>query len=204
VAKKQTGAQQPGLTRGKAVLIGVLSIVLLVVLYVQYGKYIGDSGNVDAQAAASRAPARKLTRTETTSPAELSAEPEGDAQAALLEFDQSKWKPPEVSKVIAYDPFALPAGFPRPSATGALNLAEGVTTVTAEEKSRQLADALAELRMQLDELKQRGVHVIVGQKNEYVAMIGDRQIRVGDEINGFTVTKIDLKEGVIVERRSLE
>jgi hypothetical protein len=202
VAKKQNAAQPVRLTRGKAVLIGVLSIVLMVVLYVQYGKYAG--GSDDAEVVATRPSGQKLSSTETTAPAVPSDEAQADTQAALLEFDQSKWKPPELSKVIAYDPFALPAGFPRPQATGALNLVEGETDLTAEEKSKRLADALAALRMQLDELKERGVHVIVGQKDQYVAMIGDRQIHVGDEINGFTVTKIDPKEGVRVERKSVE
>jgi hypothetical protein len=31
-------------------------------------------------------------------------------------------------------------------------------------------------------------------------MIGDRTVHVGDEINGFTVTEIDPKTGVRVER----
>ena len=57
--------------------------------------------------------------------------------------------------------------------------------------------------MQLEELKQRGVHVIVSKNDQYVAMIGDRMIHVGDEINGFTVTAID-PEGVRVERKEAE
>jgi hypothetical protein len=49
------------------------------------------------------------------------------------------------------------------------------------------------------------VHVIVGQKGQYVAMIGDRMVHVGDEIgNGFTVTEIDPKEGVSVDWKSSE
>jgi hypothetical protein len=202
VVKTQAGTQKPGLTRGKAVLIGVLAVVLVSVLFVQYGKYAGGSES-EVGPVASRVPSRKLPRSATTAPAETNAETEDDTRTALLEFDQAKWKPPELSKVIAYDPFARPAGFPKPPAPG-LNIVEE-TGASAEEKSKQLADALAELRMQLDELKERGVHVIVGQKGQYVAMIGDRVIHVGDEIgNGFTVTEIDPKDGVIVDWKSSE
>ena len=48
--------------------------------------------------------------------------------------------------------------------------------------------------------KQRGVHVIVREGDQYVAVIGDRMLHVGDEINGFTVTAID-PDGVHVERK---
>jgi hypothetical protein len=202
VAKKPNSPQQHALTRGKAVLIGVLAVVLVGVLYMQYGKHAGGSETGEVVPAVARAPARTLPTPLTTTP-ETAAETDAFAQAALLEFDQTKWKPPEISKVIAYDPFALPAGFPQSSSFG-LNVAAGGGG-TSDEKSKQLADALAELRMQLDELKERGVHVIVGQKGQYVAMIGDRMVHVGDEIgSGFTVTEIDPKEGVSVGWKSSE
>jgi hypothetical protein len=35
-------------------------------------------------------------------------------------------------------------------------------------------------------------------------MIGDRTIHVGEDIKGFTVTKIDPTNGVVVERKSVE
>jgi hypothetical protein len=196
VAKTQTGAKQYGLTRGKAVLIGVLAIALVGVLYVQYGPDSGDAKALDQ--AATRGTARTPARSTSTKPAATDADTASDTQGALLEFDQAKWKSPKLSKVIAYDPFALPPGFPQPASFVNSDAADE-TAATAQEKSKQLADALAELRTQLDELRERGVHVIVGQKDQYVAMIGDRRLHVGDQINGFTVTEIDPKEGVRVE-----
>jgi hypothetical protein len=205
VAKTQTGSKPLGLTRGKAVLIAVLSVVLVGVLYMQYGKFVGGAAEEASERVASRTPARKPALVTQVKPAGPNAETEDDTQNALLEFDQAKWTPPEVSKVIAYDPFALPDGFPRPSTSGLLGPMAEETEATAEEKSKQLADALAELQIQLDELKERGVHVIIGQNDQYVATIGDRVIHVGDEIgNGFTVTEIDPKEGVRVEWKHRE
>jgi hypothetical protein len=202
MAKRQTGTSKPGLTRGKASLIGVLAVVLVAVLYVQYGRYGGGSSNDSTESLNARAPTSRAVPAAQPVSSDKQIDGDNETQAALLEFDQTKWKPPELSKVIAYDPFALPAGFPQPR-TASLNATED-DDATAEEKSKQLADALADLRMQLDELKERGVHVIVGQKDQYVAMIGDRMIHVGDEINGFTVTEIDPKDGVRVERKTVE
>jgi hypothetical protein len=44
------------------------------------------------------------------------------------------------------------------------------------------------------------VHVIVRERDAYVAVIGDRLLHVGDKINEFTVTAID-PDGVHVEMK---
>jgi hypothetical protein len=44
---------------------------------------------------------------------------------------------------------------------------------------------------ELQGLKKQGVGVIIKKKEEFVAMVGDQEVRVGDEINGFTVIAID-------------
>jgi hypothetical protein len=49
-------------------------------------------------------------------------------------------------------------------------------------------------------LQERGVNVIVRGRDEYVAMIGNRTVHVGDDIDGFTVTAIE-PDGVRVERK---
>jgi len=132
-------------------------------------------------------------------------EADRDTQAALLEFDQAKWKSPELSVVVAYDPFALPPGFPQPPRVhnASDEVSGAIDDSTAADRAKELADALEELQTQLDDLKQRGVHVIVSQNDQYVAMIGDRVIHVGDKINEFTVTEID-PSGVRVERKDAE
>ena len=57
--------------------------------------------------------------------------------------------------------------------------------------------------MELAALQARGVNVIVRGRNEYVAMIGDRTLHVGDEFEGFTITAIE-PDGVRVERKIQE
>jgi len=205
VAKAQNTSKQLGLTRGKAMLIGVLALALVGVLYVQYGRSGGDEVFEPEVTTAARALSPGPARPTTTNVVTTNAATDGDTQAALLEFDQAKWKSPKLSVVVAYDPFALPSGFPQPpKVVGDPRVASGaIDAPTAAEEAQELADALEELRTQLEDLKQRGVHVIVSQNDQYVAMIGDRTIHVGDEINGFTVTEID-PDGVRVERKESE
>jgi hypothetical protein len=65
----------------------------------------------------------------------------------------------------------------------------------------QLAEAIEQLRMELETLQQRGVQVILRHRDQYVAMIGDRTVHVGEEIDyGFVVTAIE-PDGVRVERK---
>ena len=205
MAKTQPVSTKIRLTRGKAALIGILAIALVGVVYTQYGSSGGEDAVTSSYTPASRRPARRGALPTGAQPAAFEAESDGDTQAALLEIDQAKWKSPELSAVIAYDPFALPAAFPQPPKAGVdPRLATGATDeATAAADAKELADALERLRMQLEELKQRGVQVIINRDDQYVAMIGDRLIHVGDEINGFTVTEIDPK-GVRVERKDPE
>jgi hypothetical protein len=200
VAKTQTASPQLGLTRAKAILIGVLGVVLVAVVFMQYRRFSGG-GTLEAAGPATAPPSKPRVEKATTSavkPAVATEAATHDAQTALLELDQAKWKSPDVATVIAYDPFALPAAFPQPPRIVGEGRIDG-SGLTAAEQTQQLADALEAVRTQLDELKQRGVQVILGKNGEYVAMVGDRLIHVGDEINQFTVTDINPRDGVLVE-----
>lgn len=207
MASAATTTQQPALTRGKAILIGVLGVVLLTVVFVQFRRFSGGEAAAELDLSVpSRAPRVDAAKTAGTKPATPTAVAHRVTKPATHAFDPSKWKTPDLSAVIAYDPFALPAAFPQPpQIMGASGLDAAISDgLTAEEQSKRLADALEELRMQLEELKQRGVHVILGTDGQYVATIGDRRIQVGDDINGFTVTRIDPADGVWVEWKEPE
>jgi hypothetical protein len=202
VAESKTALEKSGLTRGKAVLIGALSVVLAGVLYKQFGG-TDDGGGLPASTAelASSSAVDRVT-TESTAPAGMvSAQQENGVKESVMVVDESRWAAPELSEVVGYDPFALPSSFPQPVATTIdPRLAEAGVT---EPDPNELAEALERLQTQLKELQERGVHVIVKQRDEYVAMIGDRTLHVGDEINGFTVTAIG-PNGVSVERKTAE
>ena len=124
--------------------------------------------------------------------------------AVTAAFDETKWKSPELTMVVAYDPFALPSAFPQPVRTAAGGQAvDGDDGSDAETAAAKLAEAIESLQTELRALQERGVHVIIRGRDQYVAMIGDRTVHVGDEINGFTVTAIE-PDGVRVERKLSE
>jgi hypothetical protein len=202
VDEPQTLSKRIGLTRGKAVIVAILAVTLAVVIYVKYV----PSG---AAAISSRLIGLSGRRPAATSDSEASAAAKAKAGASnadsllSIEVDESRWKSPELSMVLAYDPFALPAGFPQPPQRAAASSSAQEAAVIAEDAdlaAEQLADAIESLRMELEQLQQRGVHVIVRGRDQYVAMIGDRTIHVGDEISGFTVTAIEA-DHVRVERK---
>jgi hypothetical protein len=206
-------AQRVGLTRGKAATIGVLAVVLVGVVYIQYGSSDDRIAVLDAEppaapppqpAAASPAVPVPAAAAESSTAAAITDDEEQTAVTA--QFEESKWKSPQLTMVVAYDPFALPSAFPQPVRTAAGSEAvEGGdgSAENAETAAAKLAEAIESLQGELRALQERGVHVIIRGRDEYVAMIGDRTIRVGDEINGFVVTAIEA-DGVRVERKLAE
>jgi hypothetical protein len=207
VAEHQSLSQRIGLTPGKGAVIGILAAALMAVLYMQFGNSADDSslavvdGTTDA--AVSAAPAALPPSAVATALIPVATAVKTRAATAVTaSFDESKWKSPELARVVAYDPFAVPSAFPQPVRTALelQTLAEAEDS-DAEQAAARMAAAVEGLQSELKSLQERGVHVIMrGQKDQYVAMIGDRTIHVGDEINGFIVTAIE-PDGVRVERK---
>lgn len=206
MADAQRSPKKSGLTRGKAVVIAVLAVVLAVILYVQFGSADATASS-ESKYRASRASAPSLPQSTESAVKDAAVAdvraPAGSETFTAPIIDETRWKSPELTSVIAYDPFALPAKFPQPAKAASNAKADeavGLIAAAAADDAKKLAEAVEKLRMQLEELKQRGVHVIVREQDQYMAMIGDRMLHVGDEINGFTVTGID-PNGVHVERK---
>jgi hypothetical protein len=195
--------KRAALTPGKAALIGVLAIVLVSVLYWQF---VGSATStvVPVAADARRTPvAATMAKPPQATPASKTNKSESKPVVELASLvDPAAWKSPKLSDVIAYDPFAVPATFPKPQAVDPnAPKNDGLVAAAQADDAKRLAEAVAHLEMQLRELEQRGVQVIVREHDQYAAMIGDRIVHVGDEINGFTVTVIDPTTGVRVERK---
>jgi hypothetical protein len=203
VAEIHDTLKRIGLTPAKTVLIGVLGIVLVGVLYMQFGSS-GTGVPAAPPPPVITAPPSAQRPAAQAAPTAAAVELQSPLETQALDLDQSRWESPELSTVIAYDPFALPPSFPQPPQIAvAAALADSEATTSAAADARQLAETLERLRRQLEELKQRGVHVIVNKNDHFVAMIGDRLVHVGDEINGFIITEID-PNGVRVERKEVE
>jgi hypothetical protein len=203
VDEPQTLSKRIGLTRGKAAIIAVLAVTLVVVVYVKYGPSGANNRSDGLVGAFMRRAAPRSGGAAADSTSANSQQPPSSAGALhSTAVEAAKWKAPDLSVVLAYDPFALPPEFPQPAhASRALQAAQESNAEAMDAADAdQLAEALESLRMELEQLQQRGVHVIVRGRDEYVAMIGERTIHVGDEINGFTVTAIEA-DHVRVERK---
>lgn len=217
MADQQDLKKRIGLTPGKAVLISVLAVVLVSVVYVQYGpggvesaEEVVEAVEVTSERAPSPTPATATPiRPQSVAAPTIASAPaaddavSGEKRPVSPMLDAERWKAPDVDRVVEYDPFALPSAFPHPvNGIDEQGLtSEGIVAADAATRASQLADEVAKLHTELESLRQRGVSVIVKQHDKYVAMIGDRTVHVGDEIgSGFTVTAID-PDGVRVEKK---
>jgi hypothetical protein len=212
VADNSTSRKKGGLTRGKAILIGVLTLVLVGVLYLQFGRGGDKSVASDGPDYVPRRPVPAATAavdTEASTTTRVAVKQvlvDNKLQAATTAgvVNESRWKSPPLDAVVGYDPFALPAAFPKAVVPDPTQPNANLVATAAAEDQKELIDAVAKLQMQLEQIKRRGVQVIVKERDQYVAMVGDQTVRVGDDLgNGFRVTGID-QSGVHIERKATQ
>lgn len=185
---KASKAPKGGLTAGKAVLIGVLSVVFLVVIVSQFG------GKKKATALKPRA-----RRTSSRS-AEPSTPQSQTAAAPKAKRSETPWPTFQVEEVVASNPFALPAelvdrGEDGATLTAGSSAGEDAATLAAVESAeiremrRRRADFLASLRA-------TGVDMILRSPRGSVARVGDISLRVGDVYEGLEVAEIS-QDGIV-------
>ena len=192
----QLQQKKVGATPGKLILIGVLAVVLLAVLYIQFGGSGAPTGPAARKPKSARpAATRRVAVRRGDGRVEEARTETGGPQQSV---DKAIWAPPELDAVAAYDPFALPYRFPQPysSDTGAAN----VNPDTGKSGVDALAREREQIAQRLDELRKRGVQAITKENGEWVASIDGRTIHVGDEIDGLKVTEIT-PSGIRVERK---
>lgn len=190
MADQVSWTKQAGATPGKLVLVAALAIVLGGVLYLQFkpaAEPVSTSAR-PAAATASSAPAARHVKSPSRS---TDAQPKQAVSAA-------GWQLPELAAVVKYDPFALPAAFPKIQAADSQVAAQVAATSSADQRAVLEAEQVA-AQAQLQGLRQKGVDVIIKRKDTYVALVGNQEIHVGDQIDGFTVIAIDA-DGVKVAK----
>lgn len=168
-----SGLKKIGLTPAKAALVAVLALVLAVV----WGPQIFGSGSERPESVAEARPAvrsssraprrgrRTTTQTPTTSEPARPAATERDLPTITL------------SDAAAYDPFAVPAW-----------TSEAEQQLVAETSAQPASSS--SLQQRFDSLKATGVGMVLVSGDGQAAQIGDRTVRVGDEIDGFRVIEI--------------
>jgi hypothetical protein len=207
---KKPASKKLGVTPGKLVLIGVLSVVLVGVLYLQFGisapaPAVATSPHRPVSAAPQAAPqAASQTatpQTAVTHAADTTQQTPSPPATTTKSELAGNWQSTDITKVVQHDPFALPASFPQRLKPGAVDkqAQETAKTVDAKAEEEARAEVLKEVKTQFEQLQKEGVQIVMQKHDKYVALVGDRTIHVGDVIEGFTVVAIDA-EGVRVAR----
>jgi hypothetical protein len=166
-----------GASPGKLLVTGLLGIVFLAVLWYQFG----DSGTPSATA---RRRPRSAARPNDSRPAA-----ELQQGAEFLPPDSIPWDPIPLDEMLAHNPFRLPPALqtatPKQAAAG--HATDAISTAEAEHRQQVVA-----------QLQTKGVSMVFEQQGQMIAVVGDRQIRVGDVIDGLRVKEIT-SDGLVLE-----
>lgn len=171
--------QTPGVTRQQIVLIGALGLIMAAVLAYQFGLFGGTDLAEETPAASKPQPA-------PVAAAVASATKPSPAPAPAL----PSWPKVSGEAAAAYDPFALPDWLAR-------KIAE---TQRLKEEQQSQPDAGQQASMAaVTALKDRGASALLRGENGFAAaVVGNRVVKVGDEIEGFRVVAID-PDGLLLE-----
>lgn len=155
-----------GATPGKLVLMGVLAVVFVVVLIVQFG---GDSSAEPSAALGS----------ETSPPLQNPVVTERRPTAKPDEAP-TPWPVLQCAEVIGYDPFSTPSTLADDSASSQ-DIAHN--SPDADRKARQ--------EQTLKELQSQGVKAVYGGGPQgMIAVVGSETVRIGQKLGGFRVVAI--------------
>jgi hypothetical protein len=180
-------------------LIAVLGIILAAVLIVQFGgassapeSGVPAAGKSEASKAGAPAIGASPTTLAGTTAVSGAASPAARAGAAAPasagQGSASRtWPRLDAQAAAAYDPFTMPAPM-------ALKLAAeqhaSQASKPGEADPRQAKAALASLRS-------KGISAVLRNQSSAVAVIGNREVRVGDVIEGYRVVSIEA-DGVLL------
>jgi len=172
-----------GASPGKLALIAVLAVVLIVVLFVQFGGGFGTKQSLN------REPDGESHRSEPDG--ETGAQSDRPSRARGTSRDSlSPWPKLDLADVLDYNPFAVRAPVSEPSDSPA-------TTVESDA-------GRAEQERLLQQLQQEGVQAVIGSAVKgNAAVIGSRTVRVGDVLGQLRVVAVE-SDGVVLEPQTIE
>lgn len=186
MAKQSTSRmKQAGVTPAKLGLICVLAVVLATVLYIQFAPPSAPETPVAPATPPTARMAFSANRPNRTAQNATSADTPFKKTGTV-----ANWLAPNLKSVVKYDPFALPAAFPRPKSAED-EVAQAVEKQDDTARLAQLAAARAQAESELQQLRAQGVSVIITRDQKQAALIGDQIVHVGDEISGFRVVAIE-------------
>ena len=163
-----------GATRGKLALVGVLAVVLVVVIVVQ----LRGSGGIQSSPAATSV----STHEEQTVVAALSATKSSSKQNPARE-----WPELTMDAIARFDPLMAPAWY-----------VAATRPVQPDEQDDSVAEETAE-NQGLKNLLQTGASIVLISDEQRVATIGEQQVRIGDQIEGYEVSDIT-EQGIVLTK----
>ncbi|WP_425397158.1 hypothetical protein [Aeoliella sp.] len=163
-----------GATPGKLALIGVLAAILGYVVLSQ----LPSGGSSSAESAPS---SPRLPRSAAKANSNKSKTPVAERQA---------WPKPNLEQAVASDPFA------RPQWAQVAQAEPAETAASDRPMTAQAAESQA-----LAKLRAEGAAVIVVLDGKPLALVGERQIRIGDRLEGFYVQDIT-ESGIVLTSES--
>ncbi len=177
-----------GASPKKLALAGLLAVVFVVVLIVQFGGI--SSGNQAAEPPPAGQSGAQTPRRDGGGgqkvPSDRAVPDVGDSGP--------RWPALEPAEVLDYDPFAMP------EASTGRRAPAGSAQAEAAKQLEEIRRRQAEQDRSLERLRQKRVKAIIrSDQNGGVAVIGDQTVYVGDLIDGYRVIAIE-PDGVVLER----
>ncbi len=181
-----------GASPGRLAIVGVLAVVLAVVLWKQFGGEATGPRPTRARQDSARRPGSASPPVANVPPARR---PSGNASPTVPLTRVSTvpriWPEIPTEQMLAHDPFGLPAVLRRDP----IEIANAVPDDRAGGGDPAIAQRVEAALQRL----QASQHILVlEQQGQFVAMLGGRQIRVGDIIEGMLVREIT-QEGLVVQ-----
>jgi hypothetical protein len=186
----QKWQEKIGVTPGKLALVAVLAVVLVTVIYQQMPP---------ADQVSSAEPTEQVPNSESRSSAKNLARQalatSQDARKKEAAEQEKEWPKIKLEHAIAFDPFSRPDAL-KPDQKKSQE--DDVTATNEELVKRQAVRRDREQALAL--VRQQGVQMVLYDQQERIAVVGDRVVRIGEELQGFRVVAID-DEGITLAER---
>lgn len=176
MTNKKKKKKRGGATRGQLALIGVLSIVLVMVIAVQF------SGSSSSK--------RSHPKTESNrSPGSTVATATIDSQQSAPDEMPREWPELSVDAVAQFDPLATPVWYQQAFA------------VEKRLTEQQVQQAETE-PLQLEDMQATGAQIVLISGGQRIAKVGDQRVEIGDRIDGYQVSDIDNRGITLIKSRA--
>lgn len=175
-----------GASRGKLALVGVLAVVLVVVVVMQLPG-TSDVGDVPT-ASVTEMPGRQ-GEGDAANPANRNSNPPAPQSTSTPgEKPPRVWPELSMEEILACDPLAAPAWY-----------LAAIQPEQSKEHAKGRTNETPKDSLVLAELQQTGATIVLIADGQRIATIGERQIHIGDRIEGYQVSDIT-DQGVILTK----